>query len=401
MFDIYCMQMGGETILPAHTQYTRYNNTHLATIKRIVERSKTEYVWIVSDLCDYKDFDFTWQPMPWEATQIHCWASGNQQYGDTFLVPVHAFKRQAEGLKVLGWYEHINWHENGVPRTTLGNMYDWAKRTQCDIQYDPNLWENRAIHVFTDSGSVLLVPRDCKTHFRTQYYDYPYILRHNDYKIEDKALDVVYVSNGEKNADLNWDRLKKLCPRAKRIDGVNGRAQAYKACAQVSETDWFINVFAKCHVHDDFDFNWQPDYMQNHKHYIFDSYNPVTELTYGHMGIIAYNKQLVLDCAEWGLDFTLSMPHASVGITGSTADYATTPYETWRTAFREVVKLSQQEDPQSRFRLNAWLTVGNNEHGTWSMRGAKDAVDFANSGADLQLSFEWAWLKEHFNSIYN
>jgi len=401
MFDIYCMQMGGDTVLPAHTKYTRYNNTHLATIKRIIERATTEYVWVVSDLCDYSNFDFTWQPVPWEADQIHCWASGDQQYGDTFLVPVDAFKRQAEGLKVLGWYEHINWHSNGVPRTTLGDMYAWVKRTKCDIQYDPNLWEKRDIHVFTASGSVLLVPRDCKQHFSTQYYDYPYILRHNDYNIQDKALDVVYVSNGEKNADLNWDRLKKLCPRAKRIDGVNGRAQAYKACAEASDTDWFINVFAKCWMHEDFDFDWQPDYLQNDKHYIFNSYNPVTGLTYGHMGVIAYHKQLVLDCTSWGLDFTLSMPHASVPITASTADYATTPYETWRTAFRETVKLTQQDDPESRYRLNAWLTVGQGDNGEWSMCGAKDAVDFATSGADLQLSFEWRWLKKHFDSIYN
>ena len=65
-------------------------------------------------------------------------------------------------------------------------------------------------------GSVLLVPRDCKQYFWTQYYDYPYILRHNDYKVHDKPLDVVYISEGEKNADINYNRLKKLCPRAKR-----------------------------------------------------------------------------------------------------------------------------------------------------------------------------------------
>jgi len=401
MFDIFCMQMGGDTQLPAHTQYTRYNNTHLATIKRIVERARTEYVWVVSDLCDYTDFDFAWQPVPWEAEQIHCWASGDQKYGDTFLIPVDAFKRQAEGLKVLGWYEHINWHSDGVHRTTLGNMYEWIKRVDCNVKFDPNLWEKRDIHVFTESGSVLLVPRDCKQHFRTQYYDYPYILRHTGKNIAENLLDVVYVSNGEKNADLNWDRLKKLCPRAKRIDGVNGRAEAYKACAELSDTDWFLNVFAKCQVLDDFDFSWQPDYMQNNKHYIFDAHNPVTDLTYGHMGIIAYNKQLVLDCNEWGLDFTLSMPHASVSITASIADYATTPYETWRTAFREVVKLTQQSDVESQYRLQQWLNVGNGDMGSWSIQGAKDALDFVAEEQDLQLSFEWAFLKERFDSLYN
>ena len=141
--------------------------------------------------------------------------------------------------------------------------------------------------------------------------------------------------------------------------------------------------------------------MQNKKHYIFDAHNTVTDLTYGHMGIIAYNKQLVLDCNEWGLDFTLSMPHASVSITASIADYATTPYETWRTAFREVVKLTQQSDVESQYRLQQWLNVGKGEMGSWSVQGAKDALDFVATEQDLQLSFEWAWLKERFNSLYN
>ena len=126
------------------------------------------------------------------------------------------------------------------------------------------------------SGSVLLVPRDCKQHFSTQYYDYPHILRTTDYNIQDKALDVVYVLNGEKNDQIDSTVKVSL---AKRIDGVNGRAEAYKACAQVSDTDWFINVFAKCWMHDDFDFDWQPDYLQNDKHYIFDSVGSATGLT--------------------------------------------------------------------------------------------------------------------------
>jgi hypothetical protein len=119
------------------------------------------------------------------------------------------------------------------------------------------------------------------------------------------------------------------------------------------------------------------------------------------MGIIAYNKQLVLDCTEWGLDFTLSMPHTSVPVVGSTADYATTPYETWRTAFRECIKLDQQKDIESQFRLKQWYTVGNGEFGDWSKRGAEDALEFIGMGGDLQLSFEWTWLKEHFDMLYN
>lgn len=415
MFDIYCMQMGGQTKLPAHTQYTRYNNTHLATIKRIVERARTEYVWIVSDLCDYTDFDFAWQPVPWERDQIHCWASGDQQYGDTFLVPVDAFKRQAEGLKVLGWYKHINWHNNGVQRTTLGNMYEWVlNNSQQPVSYDPPLWEKRAIHVFNKSGSVLLVPRDCKQHFSTQYYDYPYILRHKGYNCEDKALDIVFISNGEKNADLNWKHLQKVhkrngCTnRLVRSDGVDGRTQAYKAAAKLSETAWFYAVFAKTEVLETFKFDIQPDYLEETKHYMLHSRNPLNGLEYGAMNINIYNRQLTLD-TQAGLDFTLSSNHDTIPVVASISRFNEDPWITWRSAFREVLKLKREVDlgdprPEIAYRLQTWCTVAEGDNAEWCLQGAKDALEYYSqeqgSYDALLNSYDWPWLKAYFEKRY-
>ena len=412
MFDIFCMQITDHSVdLPAHTQYTRWNGTHLDTIRRCVNRAQTEYVWIVADCCNYATFDFTWQPVPWEADQIHCWASGNQKFGDTFLVPVSAFKKQQQGLKLLEWYQHINWHsEPVIPRKTWPtvnsldaqtSLYAWHKHTDADVDFEPSLWKKRDLHTFTHSGSVSLVPRDCKQHFKEQFYDYPHILRHTDYDIPETPLDVVYLSNGEKNADKNYFLLKCQCPRAKRIDGVKGRAEAYKACAEISDTPWFFNVFAKCIVETDFDFTWQPDWLQGPKHWIFHSRNPVNGLEYGHMGIIAYHKQMVLDATEWGLDFTLSARHGVVPVVASTADFNTTPYETWRTAFRECIKLTQQSDIESRYRLDQWCSVAEGENAKWSIEGAQYATVYVASGNDLRSTFEWQFLKELFDSKYN
>ena len=50
-----------------------------------------------------------------------------------------------------------------------------------------------------------------------------------------------------------------------------------------------------------FDWSWQPDRLQQPKHYIFHARNPVNNLEYGHQAMIAYNKKLVLEncfCAE-------------------------------------------------------------------------------------------------------
>jgi len=401
------MQMGGTAQLPAHTKYTRYNNTHLATIKRIVERATTEYVWVVSDLCDYTDFDFTWQPKPWEATQIHCWASDEQQYGDTFLVPVSVFKRQADDLKVLGWYKHINWHSNGVPRPTLGNMYDWVYYSDARFNFQPNLWEKRDLHAFGTNGSVLLVPRDCKQHFRTQYYDYPYILCHNDYKVDEKTQDVVFISYDEKNADLNYDILKKSYPQAKRLHGVEGQLNALRRAAEISDTDHYFAVFAKTQINPDFRFDFLPDRLRTPSHYIFNARNMSNDLEYGTMGVILYNCDLLLNTEEddFGIDFTTSFPIQVVPELSAFAHFAEDPYRAWRTAFRECTKLQSrcipgQVDIETRHRLDVWCTHAYGDNKDWVLRGANDGVEFAKTAQDLKQINDWQWLKYKFNSIY-
>lgn len=406
MFDIFCMQMGGNTDLPPHTQYTRYNNTHLATIKRCVERATTEYVWIVSDICDYTNFDFRWQPVPWEAEQIHCWASGDQQFGDTFLVPVQAFKRQAEQLKVLGWYKHINWHSKGVSRTSLGNMYKWVYYSDARFEYYPNLWEKRNLHAFGTNGSVLLVPRDCKQHFSTQYYDYPYILRHKDYNVDEKAQDIVFVSYDEINANLNYEILKKRFPRAKRVHGVEGMVPALKEACRQSETDHVYVVFAKTQLHEDFDFSFLPDRLKEPSHYLFNGRNMSNGLEYGTLGVTMYNCKLVLDAKEWGVDFTTSFPVQTVPILSAYGYFAEDEYRAWRTAFRECTKLrskciQNQVDVETDYRLRVWTSHAQGPYKDWVLQGARDGVEYADSSEDLMNILDWTWLKNYFDKKYS
>jgi hypothetical protein len=173
---------------------------------------------------------------------------------------------------------------------------------------------------------------------------------------------------------------------------------AYHAAAELSTTPWFFAVFAKLRVDSRFDWAWQPDRMQEPKHYIFHAYNPINGLTYGHQAMIAYNKKLVLANAGQGLDFTLDSAHEVVPILSGTADYACTSWMAWRTAFRECVKLCGQTDVESKYRLDRWLgpvpvALPNSE---WSRWGAEDAVEYygAVNGdlTELRKSYDWAWL---------
>jgi hypothetical protein len=213
----------------------------------------------------------------------------------------------------------------------------------------------------------------------------------------------VFISNGEVNADYNYEKLKFQVGdlnRIRRVDCVLGRVAAYHAAAEASTTPWFFAVFAKLEVDHLFDWAWQPDRLQQAKHYIFHARNPVNGLEYGHQAMIAYNKQLTLSNTGTGLDFTLDSEHEVVPILSGTAHYHMDPWMCWRTAFRESLKLKAATDVESQYRLKQWLTV--NKSGTigeWSIRGAQDAVEYYESVggdfAELRKSYNWAWLASY------
>jgi hypothetical protein len=156
-------------------------------------------------------------------------------------------------------------------------------------------------------------------------------------------------------------------------------------------------VFAKLEVDEKFDWAWQPDRMQEAKHYIFHARNPVNGLIYGHQAMIAYNRQLVLKNTGTGLDFTLDSAHEVVPINSGTAYYNTSAWQCWRTAFREVLKLKAAlPDVEAEYRIERWLLPNFGELDQWSQLGAQDAVEYydeVNGDFDaLKKSYEWDWL---------
>jgi hypothetical protein len=432
MFDIFIMDIGGHDANVqelqtrfSHSRVVRYYDNHLDTVKRCVSRSRTPFCWVIASCCDYTAFDFDYRAVPWEAYQLHCWHSGYEKFGDTFLVNVAEFEKQKD-IPLLEWYKEVNWHYPGVPRlpwpvletvteditTELKNYkfdapYVWINQ---QVDFHPPLWSKRAFYSFNDAGSISIAPRDIQAHLGKQIYDYPYIIKQKQPYLTPDLLDIIYISNGEPDAEQWYEHLVNVCGReVKRVKDVTGRALAYKAAAELSATPWFFTVFAKLEVLPEFDWSWQPDWLQEPKHYIFHSRNPVNGLEYGHMGVIAYNKQLVLETDDWGLDFTLSRAHAVIPRVSAVAHYNTTPELTWRTAFRESIKLKDDVvktgSVESSYRLDTWLTVGNGDYAEFSLLGAADAVDYYDkvngNYTELMRSFEWAWLKEYYASRYS
>lgn len=429
-YDMYMMNLGGHDITSIVRQFplmhvTRWNSDHFNTIKRILKDVKTKYVWVLSSCIDYTDFDFTYQPEPYEAEQLHVWPSEDQKFGDTFLVPSALWQQRVQEITKLEDFGSVNYKHTPLKRkpwqvaeyddnnviltinnTTALTPYVIVKHVSESLPVfnQPWLWYNRPVVALTPSHATSLIPRDVFGTKIKQVYDYAYLEK--DYVSESKPLDIIFISNGESNAEENYTHLLSVAPHAKRVDGINSRVGAYQAAAELSDTPWFFAVFAKLTVNPLFDWSWQPDYWQEPKHYIFHAKNPVNGLEYGHMSMIAYNKELTLANTGKGLDFTLDQEHAVVPLLSGVANYANDPWMTWRTAFREVLKLKQDysltNSIETKYRLKCWLEKGEGEHGQMSINGAKDAVtyyDQCNGDFDkLKLSYEWSWLKEFYTA---
>lgn len=438
-----------EVLLSKYPQIkvTRFVDNYLDTFKRILNTVDTEYVWILNSICDYTKFDFTWKPEPWQAEMIHVFPSkssagpGVQKQGDTFYIHVESFKQQMYELEILDWFNVINYCSDQIvyrlpePRVAYEGdslvpavqehhfTYPYALFAPQHINY---LTEYRPLCLWTEkyriatalnrSGSITVVPKDAKKYLTSQLYDYPHVCRRPDEYFTDKLLDIVYISNGEPDAE-RWynhllitvgDHAPYSVQRIHRVQNVNGRIAAYHAAAKASTSPWFFAVFAKLEVTGNFDWGWQPDYWQEPKHYIFHSRNCLNGLEYGHMGVIAYNKKLVLDTIESGLDFTLSQPHAVVPELSAIAYFNADPWMTWRTAFREVIKLKHfmttEPTLETEHRLDTWLTVADGDNAEWCLRGAQDAVNYYNEVSGdyekLMLSFDWPWLRARFTALY-
>jgi hypothetical protein len=411
------------------TKTVRYFDNYLDTLKRIAKSvpDEHEFIWICSSICDYTNFDFTWHPEVWQSSMLHVFPSDGMKFGDTFFMHVPTFKYRSEKLKLLDWYD-INYMDVTVPRRPLPVIkHDYDTHIEAiktidfpgplavyttnefDNRYIPPvpLWREKVktIVPLSEGASVAVIPKTAVPYIKTQAYDYPYIDRTQRHLYNDKLLDIVFIDNGERNAEHNYLHLKWAAERANNItihrsSGVNGRVAAYRAAAELSTTPWFFAVFAKLHVNKDFDWTWQPDRLQEPKHYIFHAFNPNNGLTYGHQAMIAYNKKLVLENTAPGLDFTLDQAHEVVPIVSGTAEYIDTKWSAWRTAFRECIKLKCNSDVESQYRLNKWLTVAMGQpNGQYSIYGAEDAVEYYDSVngefSKLKKSYDWEWLASY------
>lgn len=403
------------------------------TIYKTLPEHREQYVWICSSICDYSNFDYTFMFDLGMSEQLVVFPSNQQKYGDTFLVNVNRLRNILPTVNRLDNYDEINFNGSQVVDRLPAPVVVVNDDTHCDVvktesdfpyqvfvtsdNQDLNvyveepmaLWHEDTKNIIINSkgGTHIIAPKEVKNYVKKELYDYPYIITSKKV-IDSKPLDIIFLSNGEESADDNIEHLlsitKHLPNRVVELRGIDGRVKSQHAAANAAETPWYFLVNGKLRVNEQFDFKWQPDRLQIAKHYIFMATNPVNGLEYGHQAIVANNKNLTLNTVVKGLDFTMDSEHEVVDMNCGIAVFNTSPWDTWRTAFRETIKLKHASmttnDTGSKYRLNVWTNIAEGQHAEWSIRGAKDAVKYyeeVNGDFEkLRLSYDWAWLRDRF-----
>ena len=217
-----------------------------------------------------------------------------------------------------------------------------------------------------------------------------------------ERLDVFFISYDEPNAEENWHRVLEKAPHAKRVHGIDGIFNAHKAAAELAETDMFYVIDGDAYLTDEWTFDFQPSIFDRNCAYVWSSKNPVNNLTYQNGGVKLLPRNDLLKTEKWEtLDMfsgvmTKSKSEDTISCIGT---FNVDPFITWRSAFRECVKLYSINQMS---RLNTWIESDTTKlFGEYAVMGAKAGYEYAKTNnrnkAELLKINNFEWLKEYYN----
>jgi len=218
--------------------------------------------------------------------------------------------------------------------------------------------------------------------------------------------DIVFISYQEPSADENYAALKARFPMAKRVHGVKGIHQAHIKAAKKCFTKMFWIVDGDAIIKNTFNFDYVvPDHQLDHVH-VWRANNPINGLEYGYGGVKLFPRKLTIEMDTSKADMTTSISEHFIAMdeVANTTAFNTSPFETWRSAFRECAKLSsktitRQNNEETEKRLDTWCTkVSEKRYGNYALAGANAGRKFGISNkSDISLINNFEWLHEQFS----
>jgi len=238
--------------------------------------------------------------------------------------------------------------------------------------------------------------------------------------------DIIFLSCDEPNAERNYADLCQKIPWAKRVHGVKGSDAAHKACADLSETEYFVTVDADNVVNQEFlNQTVDIDELGLTSDHVFSWCGKVhvNGLMYGNGGLKLWNKRFVKnmrthensekDNAAALVEFCFDDLYYQFNENFSTSYTNSSPFQAFRAGVREGVKMSLNQGApvqdiktvwwQNLERLKIWCSVGADvENGLWSIYGAREGCYLSNcTDWDYAQVRDFEYLTEQWDSKYS
>jgi len=301
------------------------------------------------------------------------------------------------------------------PDLDIEKNFDWKFYITHHNQYERKInhvWRNGEFYdgIALTTKSIMLTKHELDYRFLAIKKEY------DDLGSYPESYDIVFISNGEPNAEENYSKLLQNYPNAKRVDKVKGIHQAHIEAAKQVSTDMFWVVDGDAELLDDFELyhqiaHYDVDGLKTV--YVWRSLNPVNDLIYGYGGVKLLPTNLTLNMDVNTPDMTTSISKNFKGINrmSNITAFNTDAFSAWKSGFRECVKLAsrsidRQIDDESTFRLKAWCSRGKDkpfgkETIAGSYEGAKYGIAFKNNISALQKINDFEWLQKKFKETYN
>ena len=220
-----------------------------------------------------------------------------------------------------------------------------------------------------------------------------------------KIYDIVFISYNEPNADSNFQALKDKQPTAKRVHGVKGIHNAHIKAAEISDTPLFWVVDGDALILESFNFDYHVPTWDVETVHVWRSKNPINNLEYGYGGVKLLPRQLTLGMDTSSTDMTTSISNnfKIMDNASNITAFNTDPFNTWKSAFRECVKLAsksinRQVTEETEQRLDTWCTQGADKlFGEYAIAGAVAGKLFAETQpTETHRINDFDWLYKTF-----
>lgn len=436
-------------------QYPFYKLSHLDNFHEQLQKFDTECVssmfWVMDPFTELDDtWDFDYYPSKWDEQTVHVFKNSSAEHRGLRLYPKGTFTGEAfyqfndidnnsfENLKLVDTiatrparYPVVDFtevkHENFVSKIyefkSKEHAFVWSVDSDVEVDqaildkgFQPTLQNINKVHVWQRTN-----PHTNTTHSYGGLRLWPTNRDYSDLTTDQlrlnrikqlqyikeegcayKPFEIVFLSYHEPYAENAYKRLTARFDVhwVKDIDGIFA---AHKEASNRVQSAMFWVVDADADIDDNFTFDYIPDVYDQEVVHVWASMNPITGQEYGYGGVKLFNTQQVREANSWGLDFTtgLSSRFKAMPELSCVTKFNTDAYSTWRSAFRESVKLTINNDAESLSRLEGWLNpVPDADFKQEAKAGSQEGVAFAKKFINKPLMLakinDYEWLKDKY-----